>query len=167
MTDARLPGGWLYVMPWVALSNDGRALLASALMWCAQNETDGSMPDAVLGTLPGSSTAAIAELTLDAGLLHRTGDGWQLLQDWSETQTTRAQHEQRRKNTRERVRTHRNKTASNAVTNGVTNALHRGQDRTGQAAPKRDHNVTSEKELYNDEEMAEMHARLIAEETET
>jgi hypothetical protein len=143
LTDARLPGSWLYTLPWVALSNDARALLASALMWCAQQETDGATPDAVLGALPGVSPAAIKELQ-GAGILCRTDDGWQLLQDWGATQTPRAQHEQRRKNTRERVNRHRNKPARNAVTNPVANAasnaigngLLRGQDRTGQAAVK-------------------------------
>jgi hypothetical protein len=121
MTDARLPGEWLFKQPWVTLSNDGRALLASYLMWSAHNETDGRVPAEMVTVLPGYTPTGLAELGA-CGVLAPDGDGWQWGAEWGASQTTAARLQGYRKGNAERQARYRE-----SKSNGVSNALPRGR----------------------------------------
>ncbi len=138
MTDARLPGRWLGMMRMDSLTDREWRVFTGALMWSAENGTDGRIPRRYARTLhpDGEQLDALAGL-VTAGLMTATGDGWELI-GWGESATGQsglgqslAEHVERNKaNARERQRRHRASSKAPAVTRDVTRDV--GQDRTGQ-----------------------------------
>jgi hypothetical protein len=75
MTDARLRGEWVSSMKFDALSDKAWRMFTGALMWSAENGTDGFIPDRYSKRLhpDGSDIHAEKEL-MDAGLWSKTRD---------------------------------------------------------------------------------------------
>ena len=101
----------------LAAGNTALGLWVRAGSWSMQQLTDGFVPTSMVTALGGQRRDSTA-LT-DAGLWHEVEGGFQF-HDWDEYQPTREQWEAERIATRERVRKHRSKRESNAVTNGVS-----------------------------------------------
>lgn len=139
MTDARLPGRWLGKILFDDLSDPAWRVFTSALMWCAEQGTDGRVPSRYLRQLhpSGEHAAAFAELAR-AGVWKRTPDGYELI-DWSGDlgQSTAEQVERYRANNRERVARSR----ARALERAKTRAEDAGADepvdeRTGEIDPR-------------------------------
>ena len=97
------------------------------LCWCNQHQTDGVIPKHAL-TLLGGTKKSVTEL-VSAGLWETTGDGWNV-RNYLEFQPSRAQLEEQKARTLERVKRHRNAVTptkcngdvTRSVTGGVTGA---------------------------------------------
>ena len=109
MTDARLRGEWLGKMAFDDLSDTAWRVFTGALMWCAEQGTDGEIPSRYLKSLhpDGEKTAANSEL-LTAGIWKKTPHGFKLI-DWDGAlgQNTAAQVEVYKENGRKRQRAYR------------------------------------------------------------
>lgn len=83
MTDARLRGAWLGKMRFDDLSDAAWRIFTSALMWSAEQGTDGVIPTRYVRQLHplGVMEGANSEL-VDAGVWKRTPDGYALI-DWA------------------------------------------------------------------------------------
>lgn len=110
------------------LSLAATGLWVRAGAWCAQNMTDGWMPEWVLplaGMAADELDTLVAQLE-DADLWVRGVGGWQF-KDWTDWNKTREYHLQERAKARERQRLHRERmtqsNAGHAVTNGVSHAV--------------------------------------------
>ncbi|TQO20323.1 hypothetical protein FB472_1954 [Rhodoglobus vestalii] len=82
MADARIKGEWLNAMRFDALSDESWRVFTGALMWSAENGTDGVIPKRYLRMLhpDGEQPAAFNEMEV-AGLWAATNDGYHL-DDW-------------------------------------------------------------------------------------
>lgn len=146
MTDARLPGRWLTDPSLEALSDRLWRVHTGALMWSAEEGTDGLIPRRTLRLLhPEIATADDAHALVDAGLWAVDGDEFQVL-GWARSQTLAADIEHQRERNRQKQRAHRarlNAERSNAgVTDDVTGyvpgeSLRQGEDRLGEASGSR------------------------------
>lgn len=139
MTDARLPGRWLGKILFDDLSDPAWRVFTSALMWCAEQGTDGRVPSRYLRQLhpSGEHAAAFAELAR-AGVWKRTPDGYELV-DWSGDlgQSTAEQVERYRANNRERVARSRARAAEKAKARSEgTTSVEPFDERTGEVAPR-------------------------------
>lgn len=102
MTDARLPGRWLTDPDLEALSDRAWRIHTAALMWSAEQGTDGRIFRRTMRLLhPEGASAEDAQPLIDAGLWEAEGEDFQILK-WERTQTLAAAVEQ----TRERNRRH-------------------------------------------------------------
>lgn len=88
--------------------------------WCAQQLTDGRVPDSILSLL--GMRKRDADALVQAGLWHEVDGGYQF-HAWSEYQPTKEEVEAERAANRKRQRRHRDNAVSNGVTNGVTNTV--------------------------------------------
>ena len=115
MTDARLRGEWLNSMRFESLSDVTWRVLTGALMWSAENGTDGHVPERFLKRLhpDGEHTEAFDEL-LSVGLWQRSADGF-ILTDWDGVlgQSPALTVETYKANGRKRQRSFREKTRRN------------------------------------------------------
>ena len=106
MTDARLPGPWLNTMRFDALSDTAWRVLTGAMMWSAENGTNGLVPARYLRMLhpDGEQPAALSELVTAALGVQQDG-GFRLL-DWDGAlgQSTALQVETYKANGRKRQR---------------------------------------------------------------
>lgn len=143
MTDARLPDRWLTDARLDALSDRLWRVHTYALMWSAEQGTDGLIPRPTLRLLhPEAATAEDARGLIAAGLWAAEGDGYRVAR-WEESQSLAADVERGRAANRERQARHRAKTAKPTadttpepghVTRDVTRESPRqGQARQGQA----------------------------------
>lgn len=100
MTDARLPGRWLTDPDLEALSDRAWRIHTGALMWSAEQGTDGRILRRTMRLLhPEGGTAEDARPLIDAGLWEAQGEDFQIL-NWSPTQTLAATIERARDNNR-------------------------------------------------------------------
>jgi hypothetical protein len=145
VTDARLPSRWLFSPQIEALSDRAFRTFAGALMWSAEQGTDGLVPKRSLRLLhpDGADQPAIDEL-LRCGLWDRDGDDYQV-RDWPLTQSLaadvarlREQNRTRQKALRDRKKHGRTANPLQRVTSDVTRDAEGeerpGEDRTGKAA---------------------------------
>lgn len=147
MTDARLPGRWLNDPDLLDLSDRLWRVHTGALMWSAEQGTDGAISARVLRLLhPDGATADDARALIAAGLWTAAGTGYQVT-EWAPVQSLAADVERGRAANRERQARHRAKVAKPApepsdVTRDVTRESPRqgqarqGQARTGKASDK-------------------------------
>lgn len=141
MTDARLPGRWLNDPDLLDLSDRFWRVHTGALMWSAEQGTDGLIPAKVLRLLhPEGATAEDARGLISAGLWAAEGPGYRVLR-WDASQSLAADVERARASNRERQARHRAKASkAGSVTRDVTRVSPRqgqarqGQARTGQAS---------------------------------
>lgn len=138
MTDARLPGRWLTDPNLEALSDRLWRVHTGALMWAAEQGTDGLIPRRTLRLLhPEIATPDDAAMLVAAALWAVDGDDFLVL-DWERSQSLSAVIEHQRERNRQKQRAHRAR--SNAdVTGYVTGhvpgeSLRQGQDRLGEAS---------------------------------
>lgn len=102
---------------------NGLWLYVQGLCYAKENMTDGVVPKAILPRLSvgirfGSTTA---RALVDAGLWEDSSDSWRVPADkWEKYQTTKAQVDQRREATKQRVAAHRSR-KRNSVTHGGCN----------------------------------------------
>lgn len=109
MTDARLPGPWLHRVAFDELDDMTWRVFTRALMWCAEQGTDGFVPRRYLVQLhPDGEQPASFDVLVQAGLWERTPNGYQLI-DWDGElgQSTAEQVATQRANARERQRKYR------------------------------------------------------------
>ena len=79
MTDARLPGRWLMDPAIRALGADHWTVFSWALMWSAEQGTDGRIPRHMLPLLhPNGATVADAEALVRVGLWEADGDDYRV-----------------------------------------------------------------------------------------
>lgn len=143
MTDARLPGRWLTDPHLEALSDRLWRVHTGALMWSAEQGTDGLIPRRTLRLLhPEIATPDDAHALVEADLWDAAGDEFQVL-DWARSQTLAADIERQRERNRQKQRAHRarlNADRSSAdVTDDVTGYVpgesqRLGEDRLGEAS---------------------------------
>ena len=109
MTDARLPGRWLTDPHLEALSDRLWRVHTGALMWSAEQGTDGLIPRRTLRLLhPDAATLDDAAMLVDEGLWVVEGDAFRVL-DWEQSQSLDADIKRRRELDRERKRRQRSK----------------------------------------------------------
>lgn len=101
----------------IEAGNKALGLWVRAGSWCMSHLTDGFVTASTVPMLGGS--AADAKRLVSVGLWSVADGGWQF-NDWMDYQPTKAQIETERAATAERVAKHRNKRASNTVTNAVS-----------------------------------------------
>jgi hypothetical protein len=146
MTDARLPGRWINDPALLDLSDRLWRVHTLALMWSAEQGTDGAIPVRMLRLLhPDGATLEDARALIGAGLWASEGAAYRVLR-WEQSQSLAADVERARVSNRERQARHRAKTSAAAtpkpghVTRDVTGESPRqgqarqGQARTGQAS---------------------------------
>lgn len=138
MTDARLRGSWLGKILFDDLSDPAWRVFTSALMWCAEQGTDGRIPARYLRQLhpSGEHAEAFAELAR-VGIWKRTPEGYELI-DWSGDlgQSTAEQVERYRANNRERVARSRARALERAKSRSEGRGLDQPADAlTGEIAP--------------------------------
>lgn len=124
MTDARLPGRWLTDPVHDNLSDGAYRVLHNALMFCAEQGTDGMIQRAQLRFVyPGTVDPAWLDELERAGLWQTTPGGYALA-GWSTSlgQSTAAEVEAYRAKNRDRQRRHRAKAA------GTTTDRKRNED---------------------------------------
>lgn len=109
MTDARLPGRWLTDPNLEALSDRLWRIHTGALMWSAEQGTDGLIPRRTLRLLhPDTATPDDANALVGGGLWSVEGDDFRVL-DWEHSQSLAAEVERRRELDRERKRRQRSR----------------------------------------------------------
>lgn len=115
----------------LAVNFAARGLWVSAGSWCAQNLTDGWLPDAALPMLAMGQDVSTLVAELEAAALWLRGvGGWQF-KDWTDCNKPREWHEKQREMNRERQRrwaekgneTRWDDAKSNAVPNALGDAL--------------------------------------------
>lgn len=144
MTDARLPGRWLTDPDLEALTDRTWRIHTCALMWSAEQGTDGKIPSRTLRLLhPDGATRDDADALVLAGLWAADGEEFQILH-WERTQTLAAAVEQTRERNRrnqarwrERERDRRAEPGSStrrvsAYESGDVGAYAGGEDRRGE-----------------------------------
>lgn len=109
MADARIKGEWLNSMRFDSLTDTTWRVFTGALMWSAENGTDGFIPTRYLRMLhpDGEQPAAFTQMEA-AGLCQKTPTGYQF-DDWDGGlgQSTSAQIEAYKANARKRARDYR------------------------------------------------------------
>ena len=115
MTDARLRGEWVNAIKFDGLSDVAWRAFTGALMWSAENGTDGHIPQRYLKRLhpDGERPAAFDELVSN-GIWERSADGFMLV-DWDGAmgQSSALQVETYKANWRKRQSAFREKTRRN------------------------------------------------------
>jgi hypothetical protein len=104
MTDARLPGRWLTAVLFEDLSDPTWRVLTGALMFCAEQGTDGLLETRHLKRLhPAGEMPTAYEQLVDAGIWRRVATGYEFV-DWSGFigQSTNAEVTTYRENNRRR-----------------------------------------------------------------
>lgn len=137
MTDARLPGRWLMDPTIRTLGADRWTVFSWALMWSAEQGTDGLIPRHMLPLLhPDGATAEDAEALVNVGLWDAEGDGYRV-RDWARTQSLAADVEHQRERNRRKQQAHRERARErDGVTGYVTGqSPRRGEERPGEARP--------------------------------
>lgn len=145
MTDARLPGPWLFRPEFMALSPNAWWLFTRSLMYGAENGTDGLLPAPVLLLIaaPSAFDREHADELVDARLWREVSGGGFMVLNWEQSQSTAAEIEQKRDDNRQRQRAWRAaKRESQIVMDDVKPPVTRderrgvtgdvGQERTGQ-----------------------------------
>ncbi|HEY1178259.1 MAG TPA: hypothetical protein VGF17_19060 [Phytomonospora sp.] len=101
----------------VAAGNAAMGLWVRAGSWCAQQLTDGFVPDHIAATL---GRAVEAQRLVDAGLWHREEGGYRF-HEWADEgrQPTRAEVERRRRDDRTRKADARAAAAARRAQNGA------------------------------------------------
>jgi hypothetical protein len=152
MTDARLPGRWLTDPTLDAISDRLWRVHSNALMWSAEQGTDGLIPRTTLRLLhPEAATPEDARGLVTAGLWTAEGTAYRVLQ-WEQTQTMAAVVEHQRERNRLKNQALRDRERQkrahptpppvepSPVTGHVTGYAggqdRQGQDRSGQASEK-------------------------------
>jgi hypothetical protein len=114
MTDARLRGEWLNALGFDDLSDTAWRVFTCAIMWAAENGTNGLIPTRYLKMLhpDGEKEQANVEI-VSADLWSRTENGYQLT-DWDGAlgQSTAQQVETYKANARKRARDYRERERS-------------------------------------------------------
>ena len=129
MTDARLPGRWLMDPTMRTLGADLWTVFSWALMWSAEQGTDGLIPQHMLPLLhPSGATTDHAEALVQAGLWKADGDGYRV-RGWERTQSLAADVEHQRERNRRKQQAHRERSR---VTGYVTGYVPGESPRTGQ-----------------------------------
>lgn len=137
MTDARLPGRWLTDPSIDALSDRIWRVHTSALMWSAEQGTDGLIPRRTLRLLhPEGASVSDADALVSAGLWSAEEDAYQVL-DWDRTQSLAADVERKRELDRERKRRQRAKepVTRDGMRDGTRESPRLGEERLGEARP--------------------------------
>lgn len=120
MTDARLPGRWLTDPNLEALSDRLWRVHTGALMWSAEQGTDGLIPRRTLRLLhPDAATLADASMLVDADLWAVDGDGFRVL-GWEHSQSLAADIEYQRERNRLKQRAHRARANAERSTRDVS-----------------------------------------------
>ena len=111
MTDARLRGEWLNSLRYDDLSDAAWRVFTGALMWSAENGTNGLVPDRYMKMLHPDGTKPEASLELlNGGFWSKSAAGYQLT-DWDGQlgQSSAEQVETYKANARNRQRSYREK----------------------------------------------------------
>jgi len=125
----RLDVGYLTNPKIVAVGRDGLLLHLASILWCADHETDGAVPKALLpylGALAGvKSPVRVANRLGDVGLYVPNGDGWHL-HDFERMNGSESEAEVQRIKWRQRQADYRTRRRAEAVaeTNGETKGGH-------------------------------------------
>lgn len=108
MTDARLRGAWLTAPNMIGLSDRAWRVFTGALMWCAEQGTDGAVGDGHLRFFSEVTATATYDEIESAGLWRRVDGGYQFM-GWDSTlgQSTAATVETYRSRARDRARRYR------------------------------------------------------------
>ncbi len=141
MTDARLPSRWLTDPQMDALTDRLWRIHTAALMWSAEQGTDGQIPRRTLRLLhPDGGTAADADELAAAGLWQVADTGYEV-NGWARTQSLAVEVEATRAANRERQARHRARLAvtpapaAPVVTRDVTRDITGQSRRQGEARP--------------------------------
>jgi hypothetical protein len=109
MTDARMPGHWLFDPTMDGLSDRAWRTFVGALMWSAEQGTDGQLPTRSLRHLyPDGVDEATATELVEAGRWKRMPSGY-LVVDWGRTQSLAADVEKQRLRNRINVKAYRDR----------------------------------------------------------
>lgn len=112
MTDARLPGRWLMDPRHTGLTDRLARVHYGALMWSAEQESDGFVPRSALRLLhPEGATDEDARALVVVGLWQHEATDYRVC-EWGRTQSLAADLERSRELSRERQRRHRGKASS-------------------------------------------------------
>lgn len=108
MADTRLPDRWLLMPKQRSLSDAAWRLLTGLLMYSNQQESDGWVDESAYSmcyprALTTEQLTALFQELEGKGWITQRANGLQIL-DWAESQTTRAEHENRREKTNQRVK---------------------------------------------------------------
>lgn len=117
----KVDDGFAFHRKAIKAGNAGIGLWVRAGSWCAQQLTDGHVPEEMLLLL--GATTSDAEALVNAGLWVHSDGGYEF-RGWHDFQPTKAEVEEERAKARERQKTwrkNRRNAGSNAVTDGVTN----------------------------------------------
>jgi hypothetical protein len=109
MTDARMPGSWLYDPVLDALSDRAWRTFVGSLMWSAEQGTEGDLPARSLRLLhPDGIADVIADELVTAKRWGRTSTGFKVL-DWTKTQSRAADVERQRSRNRRNTQAFRDR----------------------------------------------------------
>lgn len=143
MTDARLPGRRLTDPNLEALSDRLWRVHTGALMWSAEQGTDGLIPRRTLRLLhPEIATLDDAATLVDSELWTVDGEDFRV-RDWARSQSLAADIEHQRERNRLKQRAYRERANSERVPGDVTEdvtgyvpgeSLRQGEDRRGEAS---------------------------------
>lgn len=132
MTDARLPGRWLMDPTIRTLSPDLWTVFSWALMWSAEQGTDGMIPRAILALMhPHGATPEHADALVRAGLWEAEGDGYRV-REWSRSQSLAADVEHQRERNRRKQQAYRERAREEG---NVTGYVTGESPRRGEARP--------------------------------
>ncbi|GEC74004.1 hypothetical protein [Microbacterium maritypicum] len=137
MTDARLPGRWLTDPDFDALTDRLWRVHSSALMWSAEQGTDGMIPRRTLRLLhPEGAHPADADALVERGLWEAEGEGYRV-SEWDRTQSLAADMERKRELDRDRKRRQRAKepVTRDGMRDGTRESPRLGEERLGEARP--------------------------------
>lgn len=138
MTDARLPGRWLTDPDFDALSDRLWRVHSSALMWSAEQGTDGLIPRRTLRLLhPEGAHPADADALVERALWEAEGDDYRV-SEWDRTQSLAADVERKRELDRERKRRQRAKepVTRDGMRDGTRESPRLGEARPGEASAR-------------------------------
>lgn len=144
MTDARLPGRWLTDPEFLDLNDRLWRVHTSALMWSAEQGTDGAIPRRVLRLLhPDGATIEDARALVASGLWSSRDDDYAVT-EWAPVQSLAADVERGRAQGRERQAKHRAKARARVAENDVASSSPFPQPVLASASPSlSDSRVTS------------------------
>lgn len=143
MTDARLPGRWMTDMRFFRLSDHAWRVWTYALMFGAEQGTDGRIDrDAFQFLHRGGVTAGVIDELVNAGLVEVASDGGLLVLDWAASagqslaervQQQRQANKERQARSRARRRERDMGDSTRDVTRYDGGEDRQGEDRQGQA----------------------------------
>jgi hypothetical protein len=134
----------------IRAGKDARDLFIGALMWSRENLTDGLIPAEVIHlldpTVPDPATArGLADRLVKVRLMRRSRGYHQgfhnpyQIPDYAEYQQTSEEVKRAREQAKERQRRYRDKHVSNAVTDTVSNASRRREEKEKEHSPQTPH----------------------------